>query len=107
MPPPWRATACIMIAASVTPSPAPPYSTGMVMPSQPPAAIAWWNSRGKRAVVLAVPPVVVAETAADGGDAFADRLLLGREAEIHEFLPGRPWGAVAGGWYAGLPSARP
>ena len=49
MPPPWRATVCIMIAASVTPSPAPPCSAGMVMPSQPPAAIAWWNSRGKRA----------------------------------------------------------
>jgi hypothetical protein len=31
---------CIMIAASVTPRPAPPYSGGMVMPSHPPSAIA-------------------------------------------------------------------
>ena len=46
MPPPWLATSCIMIAASVTPSPAPPYSTGIVIPSQPASAIAWWNSYG-------------------------------------------------------------
>ena len=46
MPPPWLATSCIMIAASVTPRPAPPYSGGMVMPSQPASAIARWNSRG-------------------------------------------------------------
>jgi len=39
-PPPPRVTACIMMAASVTPSPAPPSSTGMVMPSQPASAIA-------------------------------------------------------------------
>jgi hypothetical protein len=46
MPPPWLATSCIMIAASVTPSPAPPYSGGIVMPSQPASAIARWNSCG-------------------------------------------------------------
>jgi hypothetical protein len=40
MPPPWLATSCIMIAASVTPRPAPPYSSGMVMPSQPASAMA-------------------------------------------------------------------
>jgi hypothetical protein len=34
-PAPDAATACIMIAASVTPSPLPPYSSGMQMPSQP------------------------------------------------------------------------
>ena len=53
MPPPWLATSCIMIAASVTPSPAPPYSSGMVMPSQPASAIARWNSRGNFAVLIA------------------------------------------------------
>src|SRR5258708_5104504 len=40
IPPPWLATSCIMIAASVTPRPEPPYSSGMVMPSQPASAIA-------------------------------------------------------------------
>jgi hypothetical protein len=39
MAPPRLATSFIMIAASVTPSPAPPYSSGIVMPSQPPSAI--------------------------------------------------------------------
>ncbi len=34
------ATVCIMMAASVTPRPAPPYSSGMAMPSQPPFAMA-------------------------------------------------------------------
>ena len=43
MPPPWLATSFIMMAASVTPRPAPPYSAGMVMPSQPASAIARWN----------------------------------------------------------------
>src|SRR6516225_8560260 len=46
MPPPWLATSCIMIAASVTPRPAPPYSSGIVMPSQPASAIERWNSKG-------------------------------------------------------------
>ena len=32
---PDSAIACIMIAASVMPRPAPPYSSGMAMPSQP------------------------------------------------------------------------
>ena len=40
MPPPWLATSFIMMAASVTPSPAPPYSSGMVIPSHPASAIA-------------------------------------------------------------------
>jgi len=35
---------CIMMAASVTPRFAPPYSSGMAIPSQPPSAIAWENS---------------------------------------------------------------
>ena len=46
MPPPWLATSFIITAASVTPRPAPPYSTGMVIPSQPACAIARWNSNG-------------------------------------------------------------
>jgi hypothetical protein len=40
-------TSCIMMAASVTPSPAPPYSSGIAIPSQPPAATASANSWGK------------------------------------------------------------
>src|SRR3981081_435714 len=40
IPPPWLATSCIMIAASVTPRPEPPNSSGIVMPSQPASAIA-------------------------------------------------------------------
>jgi len=46
MAPPWLATSCIMIAASVTPRPAPPTSGGIVMPSQPASAIARWKSFG-------------------------------------------------------------
>ncbi len=38
---------CIMMQASVTPRPAPPYSAGMAMPSQPPSAMALANSKGK------------------------------------------------------------
>ena len=49
MAPPWDETVCITIAASVTPRPAPPCSSGIVTPSQPSAAIALWNSNGKRA----------------------------------------------------------
>ena len=45
------ATSCIMIAASVTPRPAPPYSSGIAMPSQPPSAIALANSNGKEWVL--------------------------------------------------------
>ena len=40
MPPPASATACIMIAASVMPRPAPPTDSGMAMPSQPASAMA-------------------------------------------------------------------
>ena len=81
IPPPWLATSCIMIAASVTPRPAPPYSSGMVMPSHPASAIARWNSRGKDAVLVALEPIVVAELRDDGAHAFADRVafVLGRQ----------------------------
>src|SRR5262245_37047451 len=44
---PDSAMACIMIAASVIPRPAPPYSSGMAMPSQPAAASAPCSSCGK------------------------------------------------------------
>ncbi len=44
--PDW-ATACIMIAASVRPRPAPPTLSGMATPSQPPCAMAATNSSGK------------------------------------------------------------
>ena len=40
MPPPLLTTSCIISAASVTPRPAPPYCSGMVMPSQPASAMA-------------------------------------------------------------------
>ena len=39
MPAPDSAIVCIMIAASVMPRPAPPYSSGMQMPSQPASAM--------------------------------------------------------------------
>ena len=45
-PPPDSATACIMIAASVMPRPAPPTASGMAMPSHPASAMALWNSTG-------------------------------------------------------------
>ena len=40
MPPPERATSSSSSVASVMPRPWPPYSSGMVMPSQPPLAMA-------------------------------------------------------------------
>jgi hypothetical protein len=50
MPAPDCAMACIITAASATPSPAPPTASGMQMPSQPSSAIARWKSCGKRAL---------------------------------------------------------
>ena len=44
---PEAAIVSIMIAASRMPRPPPPCSSGMAMPSQPPLAIAAWNSCGK------------------------------------------------------------
>ena len=38
MPPPDLATSSIRIDASVIPNPCPPYSSGVVIPSQPPVA---------------------------------------------------------------------
>jgi hypothetical protein len=46
-PAPERATACIMIEASIRPRPEPPTSSGMAMPSQPPSAMALVNSSGQ------------------------------------------------------------
>ena len=46
IPPPDSATACIMIAASVMPRPAPPTASGMATPSQPASAIDLWKSCG-------------------------------------------------------------
>jgi hypothetical protein len=43
------ATRSIISAASVTPSPAPPTSSGMAIPSHPPSAMAVANSCGKAA----------------------------------------------------------
>ena len=40
IPPPERATSSARIVASVMPRPCPPYSSGIVMPSQPPPATA-------------------------------------------------------------------
>jgi hypothetical protein len=45
-PAPDSAIACIITAASVMPRPAPPYGSGIAMPSQPSRAIAWWKSAG-------------------------------------------------------------
>ena len=47
---PDSATACIRIAASVMPRPAPPYASGMAMPSQLPSAMAAKKASGKVAV---------------------------------------------------------
>ena len=47
MAPGESAIASIMTSASVTPRPAPPTSSGMAMPSQPPSAIARRNALGK------------------------------------------------------------
>ena len=47
MPAPDSEIVRIMIAASVMPSPDPPYSSGMQMPSQPASASAMWKSAGK------------------------------------------------------------
>ena len=49
-PPPQAATSFIIVIASVTPRPEPPYASGMVMPSQPPSAIARWKSAGNAPV---------------------------------------------------------
>ena len=65
MPPPWLATSCIMIAASVTPRPEPPYSSGMVMPSQPAVGHRAMKFERELAVVVARQPVVVAEARDD------------------------------------------
>jgi hypothetical protein len=47
IPPPDSATACIMIAASVMPRPAPPTASGIASPSHPAWAIDVWKSDGK------------------------------------------------------------
>ncbi len=49
MAPAERAMVCIMMAASVMPSPEPPNASGMAMPSQPPSTSASRNASGKRA----------------------------------------------------------
>ena len=82
-PAPDSATACIISAASVMPSPAPPCSGGIAMPSQPASASARWKSCGKAAVAIARKPVVVGKARADLPDRVADLLLLRREREIH------------------------
>jgi len=46
MPAPDAATSSIMMADSVRPSPRPPYSSGIIAPSQPPSANARTNSQG-------------------------------------------------------------
>jgi hypothetical protein len=66
-PPPPRVTACIMMAASVTPSPAPPSSSGMVMPSQPAFGHRLVEFVRESGALVAFGPVIVAETGADLG----------------------------------------
>ena len=46
VPAPEAQISCIMIEASVTPSPAPPYASGIMSPSQPASAKALTNSCG-------------------------------------------------------------
>ena len=76
---PDLATACIRIAASVMPRPAPPDASGIAMPSQLPSAMAAKKASGKVAVRVTLQPVGVVETAADLQYGFPDVLLILRE----------------------------
>ena len=78
-PAPDSAMACIISAASVTPRPAPPYSSGMQTPSQPSSREGAVEVVREPAVAVLGEPVVVAEPRADLLDRVADRLLLGRQ----------------------------
>ena len=59
-------------AASVTPRPAPPSSSGMAMPNQPVSAMAEWNSVRKLVPAFLVQPKVVIEAVADPFDRVGD-----------------------------------
>ena len=74
---------CIISAASVMPSPAPPYSCGIAMPSQPASAIARWKSSGKTAAAIALQPVLRIESLRTVSRRVADGELLGGEGEVH------------------------
>ena len=82
-PAPVPAIVCIMSAASVMPRPAPPYASGMAMPSQPASASARWKSSGKPPSRSFAQPVVGVERRAEPLDRVADPFLVGREGEIH------------------------
>ena len=88
-PAPDSATACINTAASAMPSPLPPYSSGMAMPSQPASAIARWNSCGKPPSVVLFQPIIVAEALAQPRHRGADLLLLRGQCEGHVALRSR------------------
>ena len=83
MPPPWLATSCIMIAASVTPRPG-----AAVLGRHRDAEPAGFGHRAvellrELAVVVAGEPVLVVERAHDGADAVADRPVVVADREIH------------------------
>jgi hypothetical protein len=82
MPAPDRAISSWTIAASSTPYPWPPNSSGMVSPHQPPSANAE-ELRGVLVVRVPVLPVLVAELLTQLADPGPDRPLLLREFEVH------------------------
>src|ERR1700741_5174952 len=76
-PAPLSATACMAIAASVTPRPEPPSSTGMGgAPQPPPPGHRPHQAPRELAGFVGAPPVVGVEAGAEPQDPVADRLLL-------------------------------
>ena len=73
---PDSAMACIITDASVMPRPAPPYSSGIAMPSQPPSTTAPEELLRKRPVTVALVPVLRPEVLAEAPDRLADGALL-------------------------------
>jgi hypothetical protein len=79
MPAPDCAIACIMIAASVTPRPAPPYCSGIRNPEPPVAGERLMKIQREAACRVLLQPVIGIEPGADLLDRGADRELIGRE----------------------------
>ncbi len=79
MPAPDSAMVCIISAASVTPSPAPPWSCGIATPSQPASREGAVEIIREPALAVPGEPVVIAETRANLCDRVADGLLFRRE----------------------------
>ena len=87
MPPPLSATACIITAASVMPSPEPPTLSGMAMPSPAGVGHRLVELERELARAVVVEPVIVAELRAVLEHCLADVLLVFGEGEIHGSSP--------------------